>query len=298
MSVSASGMKVVYYTSGTTGSGRIVRGISIGNSFRRKATKVDFSIVSSSSFAYLADVFNIPHYEIPAETEDKLGKDSYANSELFRTLLRLKPDVLLIDLLWFPVYHFLDNLPCRSVFLWERLDERFFTIPLPGGAISYRPEKFDLVLAIEPFKGEGPEKQVNPLIIRNRDEIFSRDQAVQKLRLNPSKKSCLISIGGQPGDFERVMKEYCYLEDAGYQLVPTTYGKGLFPVVDYFNAFDLVICGAGYNSFWEAIFFEKEAIFIPTKASFVSGERLIEEYQDYTFSENGADQLVDIVLAI
>ena len=153
MSVRASGMKVVYYTSGTTGSGRIVRGISVANGFRRKAAHVDFTIVSSSPFAYLADLFDIPHNEITAETEDKLTRDSYAKSELFRLLNRLEPDVLLIDLLWFPVYHFVENLTCRTVFLWEQLDDRFFTIPLPGGAISYKPEKFDLVLSIEPFKG-------------------------------------------------------------------------------------------------------------------------------------------------
>ena len=53
-------------------------------------------------------------------------------------------------------------------------------------------------------------------------------------------------------------KTYSYLEDEGYQMVySTNYKGGLFPAVDYFNAFEMLICGAGYNSFWEAVYFDR-----------------------------------------
>ena len=292
-------MKVLYYTSGVSGSGRVVRGISIGNAFRRQGKKVDFTILSSSPFAHLADIFDLKHREIPVEGEDKLSKKNYPDSELYRTLTSLSPDILLIDLLWFSTYHFIEELPCKKIFLWQRMDERFFTINLPDGAISFRPESYNLVLAIEPFKGEGPKRQVNPLIIRNRDEILPREQAVKELKLDESHKNCLLAINARPGDFDKARKRFSYLRDLGYRMVTTTnYEGGIFPVVDYFNAFELIICGASYNSFWEAIYFDKEAIFVPTRTSFVDGERLIREYRNYIFNENGADQLVDIVMSL
>jgi hypothetical protein len=75
----------------------------------------------------------------------------------------------------------------------------------------------------------------------------------------------------------------------------TNYRGGLFPAVDYFNAFDLVVCGASYNAFWETVYFDKEAIYVPVTARFVDSERLIREYRNYRFEENGADQLVAIL---
>ncbi len=71
---------------------------------------------------------------------------------------------------------------------------------------------------------------------------------------------------------------------------------GLFLAVDYFNAFDLVICGAGYNAFWEAVYFKKEAIFVPAPRRFEDQKKRVHECQEHYFDTNGADQLVDIVL--
>ncbi len=277
-----------------------MRGISIGNALKRKKINADFYILSSCPFAYLVDVFGFKHIEIPQEDEKILLSKNYKNSELFKSLNTLKPDILIIDLLWFPLYYFLDKLSCKTIFLWQTMKESFFTIPLPGGSISYKPEMFDLNIAIEPFKGAGPEKQVNPLILRNKNEILSRKEALSKLGLKKENhKNCLLAYNGHSGDFERVKKMYCYLEDEGYDMIYTTnYKGGIFPIVDYFNAFDLIICGASYNSFWEARFFNKEAIFIPTQTRFVDTSRLLNEYIDYSFSENGADQLADIISGI
>lgn len=292
-------MRILYYTSGVTGSGRVVRGISIGNALRRKGFRAEFIILSSSPFARLADVFHLRHQEIPIEPEEKLTPETYTNSVLFQTLSALKPDILLIDLLWFPLFFFIQELPCPKVFLWQTMDERFFQIPLPGGTISFLPSQFDLVIAIEPFTGPGPTCQVNPLIIRDREEILSRREALAALNLDEAKKNCLLAYNGHPGDFERLKAQYSDVERAGYRLVSTTnYHGGIFPVVDYFNAFEQIICGASYNSFWEIIYFNKNAILVPTRTVFVDTDRLIREYLHYTFKENGADQLVDILAGL
>jgi hypothetical protein len=282
-----------------SGSGRVVRGISIGNALHRRGTAAQFTILSSSHFAHLADRFGFAHQEISPETEDQLAPDTYRNSKLFQTLTALKPDLLIIDLLWFPLYFFLNELSCKKIFLWQQMDPRFFSIELPNGTIAYKPEQYDLVVAIEPFTGPGPTVEVNPLILRNRNEILPRQDAIEALELDDQQQNCLLAINAHPGDFEKTQERFSYLASSGYRMVSTTnYEGGIFPVVDYFNAFELIVCGASYNSFWEAVFFDKQAIFVPTKTQFVDGERLIREYRNYSFEHNGADQLVELFLGI
>lgn len=290
-------MRIVYYTSGVSGSGRLVRGISIGNALRRGGLPADLTLLSSSPFGRLAETLGFRHVEIPAEPEHALTPESYADSAVFQALQSLRPDILLIDLLWFPLHHFIHELPCRKVFLWQTLDERFFHIELPQGTLHFRPESYDLVLAIEPFSGPGPRRQVNPLVLRNREEILPRPQALEALGLDEARENWLLSYNGRPGEFERLKIQYEGDQQATRRLVcSTNYQGGLFPAVDYFNAFERVICGAGYNSFWEIVYFEKDAVLVPVQAQFVDPMRLIREYRHYRFRKNGADQLVQIIL--
>ena len=142
-------------------------------------------------------------------------------------------------------------------------------------------------------------EQVNPIILHNRDEIMSKEVVLKKLGLADDKPVCLLAYNGHPGDFVNVQKTYSYLEDEGYRMVySTNYSGGIFPVVDYFNAVDLLICGGGYNAFWEAKYFEKDAIIVPTHARFEDPQVRISIGQDFAFKENGADQLADIIMKL
>ncbi len=289
-------MKVLYLTSGATGSGRVVRGISIGNAFRRNKVKCDYTILSGSRFSFLADSLNIKHLDIPLEDVERFSQKECQDTIFYQTLVSQNPDVIIVDLIWFTLHNFINELECKKVFLCRQVDDSFFSINFPDNPISFQPENYDRVLAIEPFKGSFPMKSINPLVLRNRDEILSRNDAISELKLDPNKEVCILSYSGHPGDFKRVKKTYSHLEDVYQMVYTTTYEKGIFPVMDYYNASDLIVCGAGYNSFWEVIYLNKEAIFVPTRAIFESGERRINECQEYSFNENGADQLVQIIM--
>jgi len=292
-------MRVLYYTSGITGSGRIVRGMSMATALRRKGINAEFTILSSSPFGSLSDKLGINHVEVPLEDENELSKKNYHKSTLYERIISLNPDILIVDLQWFSLYNFIKDLPCKKIFLSRQVDDRFFTIHLADGTMSFRPEDYTLVLATEPFSSKIAMRQINPMIIRNRDEILSRKDAREKLNLKGSKNTCLFLFNGKPGEFKDIKKRYSYLEDSGYtMLYSTNYEGGLFPAVDYFNAVDLVICSAGYNSFWEAEYFGKEALFVSAERRFENQQKRINDCSDYSFDENGADQLVDIMIGI
>jgi hypothetical protein len=289
-------MKIVYYTSGVTGSGRVVTGIAIGNALTRKGMQQEFTILSSSPFATLAEDFH--HQEIPIEDDNALSALNYQSSTLFHSLNALGTEVLIVDLLWFPLHHFIRELTCKKILICRQVDDRFFSLPLHGGSLDFDRSRFDLVLATEPFDSIVPMERINPIIIRNRNEILPRPEALKRLALDETRPNCLFAFNGHPDDFNRVKKKYSYLEDVYRMVYSTNYHGGLFPAADYFNAFDFMVCGAGYNQFWEAIFFDKEAVFEPTETVFEDQERRVRECQEHYFDENGADQLVELILKL
>jgi hypothetical protein len=292
-------MKIVYYSSAVSGSGHIVTGIAIGNALKRKQRNAEYSILSSSSYAYLADFCAISHLEIPLEDSTDLKAERYQQSHLFTTLNSLDPDILIVDLSWFMLHSFIDQLPAKKIILFRRIADEAFSIDLSWGTIRFRPDKYDFVFKTEPFTSAVEMDQINPLIIKNREEIYSRADALRFMDLDSKHPICFFTVTGNPGEFEQIKKSYSYLEDEGYQMVYTTnIGDGIFPIVDYFNAADLLICGAGYNAFWEAVFFEKKAFFVPIRRRFEDTYQRVAECQDYRFEQNGADQLADLILQL
>jgi hypothetical protein len=194
------------------------------------------------------------------------------------------------------LHSFIRELACKTVFLGWQMSDAFYTVPWQKNPLTFDPSQYDITCKIEPYETNKFDVEINPIVIRNRDEILTRNEALARLDLLPDKPVCFLGTNGMKGEFEKMKKTYSYLEDEGYHMVySTNYQGGLFPVVDYFNAFDLLICSAGYNAFWEARYFDKEAIFIPAPRRFEDQRKRVEECQDYTFEENGADQLVDMI---
>ncbi len=284
-------IRIVYYTGATLGSGRLVFGMSIANALERNNIKCRYTMVHSSPVPGIADDFR--HIKIPYENEIELSKKNYRKSVLYKTLKKLKPDVLLINHQWFSVYHMIDELPCKKIYLADYTYDNHFSIKLPDEELIFKAGQYDRVLGIEPFNSSIPMERINPMIIRNRDEILSRDKAIRRLGLNDDKKIALFNFGYQPEHYDRLWEKYAYLEK-DYLLFRLPYD--IFPSVDYFNAFDLIVCGGGYNNVWEANYFNKNAIFEPIPMNFSDQSVRIETSKNFHFDQNGADQLVDIIM--
>jgi hypothetical protein len=287
-------LNILFYTRGITGWGHIVIGISISNALKRNGIACNYSIVSSSDATF--KTVDINHIKIPLEDENALSIKNYPSSILFKTIMDLKPDVLLFDLIWFTMNNFINELSCKKIFLCHQVPDKYFSIDLPDQKIVFNPNHYDKIIGIEPFKGIIKMNLINPIIFRNKDEIFSKEEACKKLNLEKDKLACLFSFNPRTGKFDKYLKKYSYLEEI-YQMVYAHKFQGkLFPEVDYFNAFDFIVCGGGYSQFWEAIYFNKETIFEPLPLVFESQSRRIQECQEYYFEENGADQLVNIIM--
>lgn len=290
-------MKIVYYTTGVSGTGRIVRGIAIGNALKRAEIKCEYIILCAGGSAEIAGTFS-DRIEIPLEDERVLSRRMYESSRLYQTLSELDPDVLIVDRLWFAPYHFIEGLRCKKIFLTIMVRDDFFQIDLPDGKIEFNASHYDHVLGIEPFNARIRMRTINPIIIRNRDEIMPREAAARLLGLSAEKRNCLIALNFEKGYLERLVEKYEYLGGDGYEIFNTTNigGGGIFPIVDYFNAFDFVVCGTGYNQFWEVVYFDKEAVMEPLPLRFSDTIWRLENCQEHYFDKNGADQLAQIII--
>jgi hypothetical protein len=286
-------LNIVYYTSSVTGFGRIIYGISLENAFRRKGIDANFTIISYPVKFQLGRKIN--HIMVPYEPETELSKETYHRSAIYKTVKKLKPDLLLVNHLWFTIYDFIDELDCKKLYLSDSAEENFFNITSRGRTIKFTDINFDRTIAIEPFKHEVPMEKVNPLLQRNRDEILSREKALDFLNRDGSGKLALYGLDGHPYETEEMREKYRYLE--GYEIIyPTNYGPDIYPVADYFNALDFLICGGGYTQVWEAVYFGKEAAFEPKRLRFSDQADRVRRAGEYRFTENGADQMVEIVM--
>ncbi len=275
-----------------------MRGIAIGNGLARKNADVEYLIVNSSDFGFLCDRSGFMHVEIPIEELHKLSPDNYKLSVLYNVIVDYSPDVLIVDLLWFPLQGFIRELTCKKVLLLRYVDNSFFSIKHAFPALEFIPSYYDDIIAIEPVPYPFKSFTVNPIIIRNKNEILSRHDALRSIGCERGKPLCLVSINGEPGEFEKVKLQYEYLENEGFELVySTNYNpNSLFPAVDHFNAFDMVVCSAGYNSFWETVYFDMQAILVPEIRAFGDQRWRVGNCTTHSFEENGADQLVDYIM--
>ncbi len=287
-------MNIVFYTSAISGAGRLVIAMSIGNAFIRKGIKCRYTIIHTSPVSHLADDFD--NIKIPLETEEELSKKNYHKSILFKTLKKLKPDVLLVNHQWYMIYNFIHELVCKKIYLSDYVYDAHFRIPLPEEDLVFNPRQYERVLAIEPFTCPIPMGTINPLVLRNQDEILTRDKALRHIGQDGSKKIALYAFSGNPEDQECFMKKFSSI-DKEYEFVRMSlYSGSLFPLVDYYNAFDFIVCSGGYNFVWDSVFFNKKAHFIPVNTKFSDQNVRIKNSRKYTFDINGADQLVDIIL--
>lgn len=290
-------MRTLFYTGGTKGSGHIVLGLSLATAFKRAAIDVDYAILSvETPFAELARRLGTTISTIPCEDAATLGEDG-RHSALFSAIREFRPDILIVDQFWFALEAFISELPCRKVLLLRQVDPHFFHFYIPQGERLFRPDDWDLILKTEPgFDLPFGARKIEPIVIRNRDEIMSREIALRDLGLKADEQNCLFAFNGNSWEGVEAWKSFSYLQDQGWAVIRSDNREGgLFPVLDWFRAFDLLVCGAGYSAFWEARWLRKEAFFVPFPRHFENQQLRISCCSDYTFDTNGADELVQLL---
>lgn len=131
-------------------------------------------------------------------------------------------------------------------------------------------------------------KEVPPIVYLDSAELIAKQEAKQKLGLNPNKKSVFIQLGS--GNYVDVTPSYkCSIEHLkSYSDVEIVLGKSpiandnfakdsniviieAYPISKYFNAFEFMVSATGYNTFHECMTFGLPTIFIPVVGALTPG---------------------------
>ena len=219
-------------------------------------------------------------------------------TQLYKRIRKIAPDLLIVYGSWVPVLPYIGTLSAHKVLLLRQCNPPWLSLPMSGrDPIPINHADYDLSLVCEPnFKVPGF-SQINPIVIRNPDEILSREDARRSMQVPPGKKLCVIARNGYMGELDSLLAQYSdrYDPEEWHVYITTNAnGRGLFPLADYAAAIDLLVSGGGYATFYETRF-----LGIPAKLE--SFPRLAEDIgwrlrtnSDYEFEENGADQFVRI----
>lgn len=198
--------KVVYYTSGVSGLGRLVRGIAIGLGLRRQGVECEFVVASSSPHGDLVRRFGFEHTYVHQEPGTLHTRERYRESVLYPLLCRSDVRVLLVDMLWFPLRHMIEEIDCPKIFLCRQVDDRFWAIPAPEGTVRFDPSRHDRLFFIEPFASKLVGEPLNPIVIRHRSELMARGQARRALGIDRKKRICLVSCSGAATTRNRLLE--------------------------------------------------------------------------------------------
>ena len=293
-------LRIAFFTFGK-GSGDLVVGISLALAFRRAGIDVQFTAVTNNEFASVADGF-IDHVHVPIEPHLFMVADR--RTRLYRALRRLKPELLIVYGSWVPILPILSEIDCRTVLLMRQVNEPFLHILMqPSGASSGRqidvnPGDYDLALTCEPgFELEGF-RSIHPIVIRNRDEILTRDEARRRLAVPDGKKLALIARNGYEGELEELLarRAASARRDEWHEFVTTNKdGGGIFPLADYAAAINLLVSGGGYSTFYETRYLGIPADLAAFPRNAEDIEWRLRTNANYTFDVNGADEFVGMV---
>lgn len=279
--------KILFATSNGTGLGHLNRAMSIARRLPEDVEPVLFTL-SQAVPAVAGAGFRVEYF--PSYRRPASGSDWQWNLRLRRRLERLledeRPDLVVFDGVhpYRALTHVLSASGApRSV--WCR---RPLWRPDTPSAPLRRTGAFDAVLEpgelAEDFD-EGPTVarrketfRVEPIVFLDEDELLDRDEAAERLGLDPGRTTALVNLGqGGATDVavERVLGRLSRERGLQVAALQSSIGRGLevpsgvvrlnatFPMSRYFAAFDFAVAASGYNAFHELVAFGVPSLFVP-----------------------------------
>jgi UDP-N-acetylglucosamine--N-acetylmuramyl-(pentapeptide) pyrophosphoryl-undecaprenol N-acetylglucosamine transferase len=291
-------LRIVNYAINGVGTGHVTRLIAISRWLRRHAKRLEVEaeiyFLTSSEAGALLFAERFPAFKLPSRTVvAEAGIDETRFVDLARrwvgeTLNALEPDLLLVDT--FPQGYFEELGPLliecpKTAFIYRPLKEIHAGLPEFQNALSH----YNLILVPEYEQNEpvlvppsvrDRVRYIGPMMLRERAEILSREEARKVLGIANDRLAVYISAGGggDPNAERLIEAGYKALSGIpGLHLVigagPLYRGNCIYSdhltwlaqgnAAEFMAAFDIAVSAAGYNSFNELMHFGVPAVFLP-----------------------------------
>lgn len=284
----ASGVDILFATSNGAGLGHISRLMAIAHQLPNKRTYEILTL--STAYRQAAEPGMTVHYFPSREAS---GESSALWNKHFRAyLLRLvassRPRVVVFDGTW--VYAALTDI-CRAhgiPVVW--VQRGMWRAEVDHGSIQRHDAARVADHVIVPGDYAGNEKvdvgkkilpdYVGPIVMTTRDDLLARDEACAALGLDSSRRYVMLNLGGgsisDPASLAYRCRELLHALSPDFtpvqvvsplavsgESVPGVLRISAYPVMPHVNAFEFMICAAGYNSAQEAASLGVPAILVP-----------------------------------
>lgn len=211
-----------------------------------------------------------------------------AGSELARKLTAFAPDLVLVDMFWAPLRWVLPLLDCEAWLLLRLAPPVWYT---GTPALPFVPTMYARLLAVEPIDwcGPGSITRIDPVVVANVDD--SRERSALRTRFGCSSGERL-TIMAHSGGPEELATLRARAGGRAYCLDLNTV-EALFPAAEWLGGADRIVCGGGYNAYWEArwIGYAERTEFVPFARSIDDQACRVRNFGEVPMGANGADTL-------
>ncbi|MFZ5439059.1 MAG: glycosyltransferase [Myxococcota bacterium] len=287
-------MRVAFYAVNGLGLGHVTRLLSIARALRRLARDVEVLFLTSSEADGVIYREGFAAVKLPSKTireEVGLEKRRYlklAQTVTWNTLAAFEPDVLVVDT--YPTGSFEELIPVlrwrqKNVFVFREQREEAASSALMQATLPL----YDAIIvphldarAVGPVPEPAKLRAVGPILIRERAELPSPEEARRRLGVEADARLVYASFGGG-GDPEGAAALALTAEvvrglRTGHRLVvgsgPLQKGRppvvpgalvvsGVYPALDLLPAFDVAVTAAGYNAVHELCFAGVPSVLVP-----------------------------------
>jgi hypothetical protein len=228
---------VAYFTGGTVGAGHVVRGLALQNALSRRGFRGKYRM-----FGPPTPFARGPFTAVPVDARELVHPDRARKSDLGRALLAYKPELLVVDLFWAPLRHLLPLPACEAWLLLRKVPPVWF-VGTKGA--RFDSSQYKRIVAIEPVQHETLLERVDPMVVCNPDECEPPEALRRELGVPAEQHLVVVAHAGELGEIESLRAD-------GATVCDLRQRDALFPLARWLSGADEIVCGAGYNAFWEA----------------------------------------------
>lgn len=288
--------RIAFVTGGGVGAGHFARGVAIERALRRRST--DFELrMFSDRLPYRAETRSRAWVELPFDPTEMRDPGRARRSALARALEDFAPDLLLVDFFWAHVHRLLPLAGCRT-WLLVRWAPRGWLEGVPG--LERDARLFERTIAIEPATGLVTDDEIPPIVIANPSELRPSSALRERFAVPDGRPLVLVAQAGQPGEYDELAALAKRRFPDAFVIGQTLFdADALFPVADWLGGADIIVGGAGYNTFWETRWLglaDRAHLYAFPRSIDDQAWRLVTHHRR-AMKDNGADVLAGMILA-
>lgn len=288
-------MRVALFTAGTVGAGHLMRGVAIARAIARAGLACEFrhfgprlAFPPEHTLARYADT-----YEIIDVLADRMLRDRVlaAESPLTHALESYRPDVLIVDVFWLPLRWVLPFLRVESWLLVRTAPSHWLT---NLGPISFVPSQYARIIGMEPVPYREVNCVIDPIVVANPEECQPPEALRAHFGVPAEERLAVVAHAGERGELEQLRAA---APEEALRELDLHAARTLFPAAEWLGGADRIVCGGGFNSFWEAkwLGYADRTTFVPFPRNIDDQAHRITTMRDYEMYGNGADQLVQML---